>query len=131
MKRIASFLLVLALLIPCAALADFDLSGMTFDELAALRNAINAEMMERGYEKKVNVPAGTYTVGEDIPAGAYTISTNAIVVMFYVIDPDGSYAEMHTLMPAETIGKITVAAGQSIQIAGGTVAFTPYVGLGF
>lgn len=131
MKRIASSLLALVLLIPCVALASFALSDMSIDELVTLRNEINAELMERGYEKEVTVPAGTYIIGKDIPAGTYTIrhvSRSAMVTMY---DENGRIGEFHSVRENEIIGKMTMSNKQSVEISGGSVIFAPYVGLGF
>jgi hypothetical protein len=73
MKRIASYLLVLVLLIPCAALADFDLSGLSFAELVELKEQINLAIWNSQEWQEVTVPQGVWVVGEDIPAGKWTV----------------------------------------------------------
>ena len=72
MKRILAVILSL-LLFGSVALADVDLSGMTFDELVALRDKINLAIWESQEWQEVTVPIGVWRVGEDIPAGHRTI----------------------------------------------------------
>lgn len=131
MKRILALVLVLISLVGFASAETIDISGMSSDELIALRDAINAEIVSRGIEKEVNVPAGTYTVGEDIPAGTYTIRTSALMISFYTYDANGNYDEMHMVQPSSPIGKLTVTDGQKIEIVGGYAIFAPYAGLSF
>lgn len=131
MKRIAFPLLAIAILIPCIALASYALSDMSIDELVTLRSEINAELMERGYEKEVTIPAGTYIIGEDIPAGAYTIRHVSRSAMVTVYDENGRISEYHSVREGEIIGKMTMLNKQTVEISSGSVIFAPYVGLGF
>lgn len=110
---------------------QYDLQNMTEEELLALRNAINAELVDRGFEKEVTVPAGSYTVGTDIPEGSYTISTDSMLVMFTVYEKNGMLGAMHNIMPGQNIGKITLIEGQRVDITAGSVIFAPFTGLGF
>lgn len=52
---------------------SFDLSGLTFDELAELCTQCQAEMMKRDEWQEVTVPQGNYRVGVDIPAGKWVV----------------------------------------------------------
>ena len=82
MKKIFCVLVVGILLISTAAvIADgVDLSGMSFDELVALKEQINLAIWNSQEWQEVRVPTGLYKVGEDIPAGKWT-----------VLAPEGSY----------------------------------------
>ena len=72
MKRFISVLLLLCLLnVP--AIAEIDLSGLTFDELVDLRNQCLTEMTKRDEWQEVTVPVGVWKIGEDIPAGHWSI----------------------------------------------------------
>ena len=51
----------------------FDLSALSFDELAALSAQCQAEMMTRDEWQEVTVPQGNYRVGVDIPAGKWVV----------------------------------------------------------
>ena len=75
MKRILSFALacVLVLSLAPAAFADVDLTGMTFDELVALKDQINLALWNSADWQEVTVPQGVWQVGADIPAGKWTI----------------------------------------------------------
>ena len=77
MKRIPALMIALLLLFACGltALAEggMDLSGMTDEELLALRQAIGAELAARGVfaEGQDEIYPGMYEVGKDIRAGDY------------------------------------------------------------
>ena len=72
MKKLFALLLIL-LLIPCAFAESIDLSGLSFEELAALRDRCQSEMMTRNEWQQVTVPQGLWQVGAQIPAGTWTV----------------------------------------------------------
>ena len=72
MKKLALFLLMFTLM-TAPALAEVDLSGMSYDELVALKDQINLAIWQSDTWQEVEVPAGLWIVGEDIPAGKWTI----------------------------------------------------------
>ena len=74
MKKLLTVILILAMILPAAALADVDLSGMTFDELVALREQLNMAIWNSQEWQAVTVPIGVWKIGEDIPAREWTIS---------------------------------------------------------
>ena len=71
MKRTLCIILafVLVLTLAPAAFADVDLSGMSFDELVALKDQINLALWNSADWQEVTVPQGVWQVGADIPAG--------------------------------------------------------------
>ena len=73
MKKLFLCLLVAALFLSQFALADVDLSGMTFDELVALKDQINLAIWNSEEWQEVTVPQGRWIVGEDIPTGKWTV----------------------------------------------------------
>ena len=73
MKKIAAVLLLGVILAGTAAMAEVDLSGLTFAELAALRDQCQAEMMKRDEWQEVVVPQGIWEVGTQIPAGTWVV----------------------------------------------------------
>lgn len=73
MKKILIALLLLSLLLPAALAEDIDLSGLTYDQLVALKDRINKAMWECDEWQEVTVPAGVWKIGEDIPAGHWTM----------------------------------------------------------
>ena len=72
MKKLLTIVLIIAMLIP-AACAEIDLTGMSYDELIALKDKINLALWETKEWQEVLVLQGTYIVGVDIPAGQWTI----------------------------------------------------------
>ena len=73
MKKLFCVLMILALSLPLAASADVDLSGLSFDELIALRDKINLAIWNSQEWQEVTVPIGVWKIGEDIPVGKWTI----------------------------------------------------------
>ncbi|MBR2565639.1 MAG: hypothetical protein IKE29_13585, partial [Paenibacillus sp.] len=92
----------------------------------ALRVSIVDELMARGEMKSANVPAGEYVVGDDIPAGSYSITTDQLLVTIVIGDYDG----MYVVSPDSPVGKLTLKAGDKIQITG-KIVLTKYAGLSF
>ena len=92
MKKLICFLLLLALLLPFSASADVDLSGLSFDELVALREQLNLLLWNSAEWKHVEVPKGVYVVGRDIPAGHWTLKPPAggSVTVEYFKDADAT-----------------------------------------
>lgn len=73
MKRFTALFLLLVFL-SCSAAADpIDLSGMSFDELVALRDQLNLAIWNSQEWQEVTIPAGVWVVGKNIPAGHWTI----------------------------------------------------------
>ena len=73
MKKIMAVILTIALLLPAFAIADVDLTGMTYEQLVELKNQINLAIWASEEWQEVSVPSGVYIVGEDIPAGKWTL----------------------------------------------------------
>lgn len=73
MKKLFVCVLMLALALPFSAFAEVDLSGMTYEELVALKDKINIAIWNSEEWQEVTVPQGRWIVGEDIPAGKWTI----------------------------------------------------------
>lgn len=105
MKRILSIALacVLVLSLAPAAFADVDLSGMTFDELVALKDQINLAIWNSAEWQEVTVPQGIYQVGRQIPPGKWTV-----------------------ICKSNTMGEIEVA--DSLKENGTNVTFPPKAG---
>ena len=77
MKKFLAVSLVLSLiLIPFALAEIIDLSSLSFEELDALRDQCQYEMMKRDDWQEVTVPQGVYRVGVHIPAGTWTVRCN-------------------------------------------------------
>lgn len=154
MKKLVA-LLVLLLLLPLAAQADVDLTGMSFSELVALKEKIDFTLWQMDDWQEVTVPQGIWKIGEDIPEGHWTIKAypgsyayvrygNALEANgqeisyksnnYYsesVHHPDSySYEEGQDRLQID----IELKNGSYIAITSGDVVFTPYTGkpsLGF
>lgn len=76
-RRFLCCLLACLLLIP-AALADVpDISALTDDEILALLDQVNQEVVSRGLNKTAKLPQGAYIAGKDIPVGRYIFTSMA------------------------------------------------------
>lgn len=153
MKRVFSLVLacVLILALAPAAFADVDLSGLTFDELVALKDQINLALWNSADWQEVTVPQGVWQVGADIPAGKWTIKPipwghsyirigNELkdagtdvkgIASETVNDPDYTYYDATT---DKTEWTVDLTEGQYIVVNYGDCIFTPYAGkpsLGF
>ena len=75
MKRIIVITMVfLFASLACVASAEaIELSGMSFDELVALKEQIDLAIWNSQEWQEVEVPQGVWVVGQDIPAGKWTI----------------------------------------------------------
>ena len=128
MKRLACFMLVILMMIPFTAFAEYDLASMTADELVALQNQIMAELFARGELKEVRVPAGKYVVGEHIPEGEYSVVLAEGGFMAAVML--NQYEGIYSVTDDSSIGRLVLAKGDIVEISG-TVVFTKFAGLGF
>lgn len=71
-------LVMVAMLLVLPAKADtFDLSKMTDDEIVALLNSVNDEIVSRGINKTASLPQGSYIAGKDLPVGRYIFTCKA------------------------------------------------------
>ena len=156
MKKIACLVFALFLLIPCAFAESIDLSGLSFEELAALRDRILLEMMLRDEWQEVTVPVGVWKVGESIPAGTWTVKCvdkqYAFVSWGDKLDKSGEdidvfsssrYSHSNTIKSTsssvykdgdQTEYTFTVKDGDYIVIEHSAIIFMPYKGkpnLGF
>lgn len=146
MKRFFLLFLAAVLLISCAAADPVDLSGMSFDELVALRDQLNLAIWNSREWEAVTVPAGIWQVGRDIPAGHWDIFVESPAVYqtvsyFEILDaaglgPDYSgYSHTQSIVSMEQAesGGLPACFDVSMQEdwffqCSGPVVFVPYPG---
>jgi len=73
LRKLFSLILCLLMVFSSIALADMDLTAMSFEELCALKVAIEAELNSRPEAEPFDLSPGLYTVGKEIKAGRYYI----------------------------------------------------------
>ena len=73
MKRLVCLFLIM-ISFAAIAIAEVDLSTMTYSELNDLRGKINDEIATRTETGEANFFAGVYVVGKDIKQGQYSLS---------------------------------------------------------
>ena len=151
MKKLVS-LLILCALLTAPALAEIDLSGMTFEELVDLRAQVDLAIFASDGWQEVTVPAGAYVIGRDIPAGYWTIAPvsgawadvtwgSRFDASGTDIDWDNKYASEIILSSTASIYRTGDIESVSWELKEGTVlliehasvVFTPFAGhnLGF
>ena len=86
MKKLITVVLILALLLLSASLADLpDVSGLSYDELLALRDLVNDAILASPENDKIELVPGVWAVGVDFPAGTWLVSPldNQIMHLWY------------------------------------------------
>lgn len=154
MKKVIAIFITVALVfvLAPAAFADVDLSGMTFDELVALRDQIDLAIWSSQEWQEVEVPQGLYKVGADIPAGKWTIRAPSgeanTVKIGSELDDNGTDVNFRgdsrmivgenytgwTVSGACDFWTVDLRDDQYVCIKNGPAVFTPYAGkpsLGF
>lgn len=129
-------LLVLVLVMPLGALAEVELSTMSFDELVALREQVDMAIMESDEFKEVEVPIGDWIVGKHIPAGEYTVKPVDYARFEVYESEDKDYRssvfyDSISKRDNQTIGRIELLDGYVVQVSRGAVIMSRFVGLGF
>lgn len=154
MKKLLALLLALVCM-AAPAMAEVDLSGMSYDELVALKDQINLAIWESDEWQEVEVPQGIWVVGEDIPVGKWTIKytdgvSSTRIVWSDALDASGAsltysgevyeYASLYDpndkYYDKGDTTEVTwdLKAGQYLMVEDGIATFTPYAGkqsLGF
>ena len=140
MKKLFALTLALCLFAAVPALADPDLSALSFEELRSLYRQTMREMVTRPEWKEAQVPPGVYVVAEDIPAGSYCItvaepngSTNIFLWGAELNDYDagGGLLINEFLYGNNTVmGKIILRNGNVLQLTG-KVLISPVKGIWF
>ncbi len=158
MKKSFAWILLVVMLFSVASLAQassVDLTGMSYDQLVALKDEIDLAIWASEDWQEVSVPQGIYEIGKDIPAGHWTIKPtdggSSYVKWGDTLDEsgkdlgyDGKIYVSESLTSEtykyyekgsdKTECDFEVAAGQYIVVDNGDVIFTPYTGkpgLGF
>ena len=147
MKRTLALTLILfCCLTPVFATALYD--GLSFYELAALRDEIQAEMMRRSEWQEVTVPVGTYQIGVHIPAGHWLIQpvsgAYSYVDVGSLLDANGKDVNYrspdyyHIALVSKTCRiydpgdpshvDLVLKDGMYLTIENAAVVFTPYSG---
>lgn len=130
MKKLFSVLLVLSLL-SSFAFAETDLTQMSYDDLISLQRQLVKEIMSRPEWKEVEVPAGQYTIGEDIPAGWYSVrpkSSYGSVYFRWYPNPNNNAWDYMTIR--DKLAKFEFYEGMRIYTED-TAIFAPPMSLGF
>ena len=136
MKKVLALVLTLTLLtVPlyAAVATGVDFSSMTDEELTALKQQLDAEMLERGMVKTAEIQAGDYTIGVDIPQGDYELinEVNETGVVYYRFPTQEDYkngTNEQTFWPLNMndTAKITLSDSQVLCILLGTVRMTTF-----
>lgn len=66
--------LLLAFSFAFAAEEEINLSPLSDDQLLALMQRVNQEIVARGIQKTATIPKGAYIAGRDLPVGTYVFT---------------------------------------------------------
>ncbi len=131
-------IIVLILMVVCFAKAEqnakmFDFSSFSDDELLALREQLNNEIVGRKLAKKAIVPPGVYLVGTDIPEGRYIVTGEIASIRVYESEEkvDNEYKEFYYFEGIKKSESIVLASGEVIVINHEGVEFEVYTGFVF
>jgi len=134
MKKLVTLILALALILAPAAMAEIDLSGMSFDELVALQKQVISAIMQTDEWQEAELPVGMYVIGEDIPAGQWDFSCENGMVMIKVWKSVDEYTQNGDKIWLNAIsanaGEKSTALfsdGQVIQLFFNSAVFYPHV----
>jgi hypothetical protein len=134
MKKLIALILILAILVPAASLADLpDISGLTEDELLELNRKIQFRLFSEQLVNGIKVPPGTYIIGEDIPAGTYRIEITGGTGYYDLNQENGGLLISSGLTgkayDITEIGKMTFSDGNALKLVNSTFILYPYTGL--
>lgn len=139
MKKLLVALLVVAMMISTAMAEGIDLSGLSYEDLLELRQQVDAAIWASDGWQEVKVPAGVYVIGEDIPSGRWSVTPSDRLSTFTLFPTKADYTEQTynyislNMLDAGESYALDVQDGQFLEIGGGALTFTPYIGaaLGF
>ena len=152
MKRIICLLYTLCLLSTIAMAENIDVSNLSIDELALLRDRCLMEIMKSERWQEVKVPAGVYQIGKEIPAGRWTIKPvdgdTAVVQWGTALDASGTKLDVRNsdfliaeqiTSPNDSYAKYNnvesvtwqLRENDYIVIESSAVIFSPYAGAEF
>lgn len=148
MKKLLCILLACLCITPAFA-EGVDLSGMSYEELVALKSMINMAMWLSEDWQEVKVPAGLWVIGEDIPEGHWSLSipqSGSFLIITYgdTLDNSGKRISLYSnVYYHETLWSVNSSSynegdlvsvdidmqeGHYLEIQHGYVIFTPYQG---
>ena len=152
MKKLVCILLLICFSLSCAFAENIDLSGMSIEELATLRDRCQMMIMKADKWQQVKVPVGVYQIGKEIPAGHWTITPiegdTAMLIWGTKLDESGQnidtwntkfYNAQQITSPKDSYSVYNsvesiswdLKDGQYLIITDCPVYFTPYAGVDF
>lgn len=93
-----------------------NLAVLTDEELIALREKIEEEVLARKLGKSAAIQRGEYVIGRDIPAGMYQVIGNIKGTTFLVHDKRSRLRYNMVCYKKEGIGKVTLNDGDVLWI---------------
>ena len=139
MKKLISIIIISLMIVSLASADSVDLSQYSYEDLLLLNKKVEMEIMSRPEWKEVRVPAGFWTVGEDIPAGKYSfekdyeysghINVWGLKVGDYSHN-GGLIVNMPVYGEGEIVGKIELKTGNVLDL-GCAFIVRPAMSLGF
>ena len=133
MKKVTVPVLVLCMLLPVISYAQVDLASMTDMDLMQLQADLVDELFNRG--KEATIPVGKYIVGQHIPAGEYFIAAGGSYGTWVEVNDEpggyGDHYQLHTLQAGESVGRLVLIDGDTLDVKFGEAKFTALSGFVF
>ena len=133
MKRVMVVALVLCMLLPVITYAQEDLASMTDVDLMQLQVDLVDELFKRG--KEATIPVGKYIVGQHIPAGDYFIAAGGSSGTWVEVNDEpgvyGDHYQLHVLQAGESVGRLVLIDGDTLDVKFGEAKFTALSGFMF
>lgn len=85
MKKLIAMLIAATIMLSVAYADTPDISGLSFNELIALRAEVNKALMSSDKYQEVTVPQGEWEVGTDIPAGKWLVKCSDVGRNSYIL----------------------------------------------
>lgn len=116
--------------------AQIDLDSLSDEEIIALSQEIQKQIVDRNIQKTAHVPAGDYLVGQDIPAGTYSVKNN------YTDEEHGAYIAVYAdeekseMLSGDNLYAgdekvVTLTEGTIFQVRHETLDVTVFAGVSF
>lgn len=139
MRKLICVLAAVVLMAGSFAVAEYDFSGLSFDQLLAVRAELDAAIWASDGWQEATVPQGAYVVGVDIPAGRWHVACYSLMAEVDVYPSESTYnadeysAISLNVLSEDSPANIELNDGQYVVVSYGSAVFTPYTSaaLGF
>lgn len=104
--------------VPVTLSVSIQTADIPYLNLLHIRNQLDEEILARGDWTSIEIPAGKWTVGEDIPAGFYSVTVvSGKYTSFAIVDTDAYRTHnYYTIDENGVVGKVELKDGMVLEI---------------